>query len=163
MAAVGPTRQIVLDDLVNPSEVDVVTTGAVAELQPHPGAGLARLLGATGPHACWRKEELPARFHYGTNARIPEIVCVARPGWIILTRADAKRHADGVRGEHGYDPAAPEMAALFLAAGPDIRSGLVIAPFDNVDVEPLLARLLRVTAPPADGALDPLRPILKTP
>jgi ectonucleotide pyrophosphatase/phosphodiesterase family member 5 len=163
MAETASTRVQVLDELVDPAQVDVVTTGAVAEIAPHPGAGLARLLNARGPLRCWRKGELPEHLHYGTNPRIPEIVCVAEPGWLILTKAQARKGHDGAGGEHGYDPQSRDMAALFMAAGPDIRSGVVIPPFDNVDVEPLLAHLLRIKSPPADGSLEPLRPILARP
>ena len=45
------------------------------------------------------------------------------------------------RGEHGYDPAEPDMDALFLAHGPAFSPGVTLAPFDNVDVYPLLAKI----------------------
>ncbi len=46
-------------------------------------------------------------------------------------------------GAHGYDPArVPEMKASFFAAGPDIRGGVKVAPFENVNVYPLVAKLL---------------------
>ena len=169
MAAVPPDHLIVLDDLVDMAQVQLVAGGAVAELTPGPGADTRRLLAAHGPMHCWPKGELPARFRYGTNPRIPPIVCVAEPGWMILTREGAQRFrahlAPGqVGGEHGYDPASPLMAALFIAEGPAFQQGgLVIPPFDNVDVEPLLAHVLGIASPPADGSLEALRPILATP
>ena len=47
----------------------------------------------------------------------------------------------------------PEMAALFLASGPDIHvpASLLPSGFDNVDVYPLLARLIGVAPLPGDG------------
>ena len=46
-------------------------------------------------------------------------------------------------GAHGFDPArVPEMKASFFAAGPDIRSGVTLGPFENVNVYPLIAELL---------------------
>jgi hypothetical protein len=43
------------------------------------------------------------------------------------------------------------MAASFVAAGPAFRAGVVLAPFDNVDVHPLLLRLLGLPAMQTDG------------
>ena len=36
----------------------------------------------------------------------------------------------------------PEMKAIFLAAGPDIRRGVALEPFENVNVYPLIAKIL---------------------
>lgn len=164
MAAVPPGHQIFLDDLVAPDHVGVISMGAVAELIPAPGADTGRLLAAHDHIRCSPKAGLPARFHYGANPRIPPLVCVAEVGWFITTRQAAARHPEaGVIGEHGYDNAAPEMAALFIAEGSAFRRGLVIPPFDNVDVEPLLAHVLGVTSPPTDGALAPIAGVLQPP
>jgi hypothetical protein len=43
------------------------------------------------------------------------------------------------------------MAASFVAAGPAFRAGVVLPPFDNVDVHPLLLRLLGLPAMATDG------------
>ena len=43
------------------------------------------------------------------------------------------------------------MRAVFVADGPDFVDGKRMQGFDNVDVYPLLARLLRVKAAPNDG------------
>ena len=62
------------------------------------------------------------------------------------------RPGPSLGGMHGYDPAAPDMAAIFIAAGPAIRPGTLVAPFDNVDVYPLLMRLIGVRALRSDGS-----------
>ena len=163
MAATSPERVVVLDDYVDMAHVNLVTGGAVAELAPEPGLDTRRLLAADGHMHCWPKAAIPARLHYGTNPRIPPIVCLADPGWLIVTRDSVARHHEGLAGEHGYDPASPLMAALFIAQGPAFRQGLVIPPFDNVDVEPLLAHVLGLRPAVTDGSLEPLRPALAAP
>ena len=65
-------------------------------------------------------------------------------------------------GTHGYDNAAPSMAAIFIANGPAIRPGVRLAPFDNVAVAPMLRDL--IVLPPGqglDGTDAPLRRALK--
>ncbi len=41
------------------------------------------------------------------------------------------------------------MAALFIANGPAFRSGVTLAPFDNVDIAPLIRDLIGL--PPGQG------------
>ena len=65
-------------------------------------------------------------------------------------------------GTHGYDNQAPEMQALFIAHGPDFRRGVTHAIFDNVDVYPLMAKLLGVTPEKNDGRLEDVQDMLIT-
>ena len=56
--------------------------------------------------------------------------------------------------------AMPSMQAIFLARGPAFRSGISVPGFDNVDVYPLLTRLLGIDAAPNDGNPQTLLPAL---
>ncbi|MEP6939738.1 MAG: ectonucleotide pyrophosphatase/phosphodiesterase [Rudaea sp.] len=155
MTPVNPSQVVVLDAFVDVRDIDLVTATVIATLNPQPGreAGVEKaLLGKHDHFGCWRKGELPARLHYGSNPRIPAIVCIADDGWIIETQARMdrpNRHVMG--GEHGYDNADPNMRALFIAHGPAFRHGLVVPEFDNVNVYALLARVLGITPAPNDG------------
>ena len=71
------------------------------------------------------------------------------------------RGAGATRGAHGFDPADPSMRALFIAHGPAFRNGVELAPFENVDVYPLLAKLLGLPARANDGTLDSVLPALR--
>jgi hypothetical protein len=42
-----------------------------------------RLLKPRDHMQCWRKGEVPGRFHYGSNPRVPPILFLANPGWTI--------------------------------------------------------------------------------
>ena len=165
MATVAPGNVVALEDMVARDEAKIVSGGQVVGIAPEPGhepAVADKLLGAHEHYDCWRKEELPARWHYGTNARIPPIVCQMHEGWDARSREFMARHADEhPRGSHGYDPALASMHALFIARGPAFRSGAQVPAFDNVDVYPLLARLLHVAPAPNDGDITPLLPALR--
>jgi hypothetical protein len=67
-----------------------------------------------------------------------------------------------IAGEHGYDNAVPDMGATFYAWGPAFKSGMTITPFENVNVYPLIARILglKITKP-IDGSLNVLGNTLK--
>lgn len=165
MATVAPDHAIAIEDMVSVEEAKVVSVGQVIGIAPNPGfeaQAERKLLGAHPQYDCWRKGELPARWHYGTHPRVPPIVCQMHEGWDALPRNQvAKRHAGGTRGSHGYDPALPSMHAIFIAHGPAFRRGVVLPAFDNVDVYPLLARLAGVKPAPNDGNPKTLLPALK--
>lgn len=151
-----------LDDLVPANTFEVVHVGPLAGLNPKPGHVQQvekALVGRHDRYECWRKQDLPARWQYGHNSRVPAILCQADPGWRVLIRSmpeSAER-----RGEHSYAPEAPVMRATFVATGPDFINGTQLPAFANVDVYPLLARLLHITPAANDGTLEPLLPALR--
>lgn len=162
MANVSPDRIIRLDLTLPAGSFRTVSTGALAGIEALPGqeAVLARALLQTRPHMdCWRRSDIPARLHYGRNPRVPAFVCLAESGWMIADRAP--RPDSRLGGMHGYDPAAPDMAATFIAAGPAFRVGTVVPDFDNVDVYPLLMRLIGVKALASDGTDELARKVLR--
>jgi hypothetical protein len=53
------------------------------------------------------------------------------------------------------------MRAVFVARGPAFRRGVVLPVFDNVDVYPLLTRLIGVKGDKGDGALGPVKAALR--
>lgn len=159
MAATSPDRVTVLDDIVDPEAVQIVYGGAVTFLNPVAGreAEAEQALLGSRPHLdCWRKSEIPARFILGSNPRVPAIVCASEPGWLLATRA---RPVTKPGGAHGYDNAAPEMQAIFIAHGPGVIAGRRLENLDSVDVQPFLARLLGVSAPHGDGDPNDTLPV----
>jgi len=164
MAAVAADHTLVLDSLIDVGAVHVVFDDAVLGVDipatPAAQAAEAKLLAPHDHVACWRKADVPARFHYGANPRVPDVICAAETGWLIETAAHAAHHRVPVRGEHGYDNQDPLMGALFIANGPAFRRGLVIKPFPNVDVYPLMTDILGLPPQPNDGRLADLAPIL---
>jgi len=166
MSATTRDKRSYLDDVIPLADVDVVNYGILAGIQPHPGktAAIERALLVPHPHMqCWRKSELPARLHYGTNPRIPSLLCLAGDGGTVSSHGYENDGGHYSAGEHGYDNDDPSMRALFIAHGPGFRRGLVVPEFDNVDVYPLLARLLGIAARPNDGDLAPVASMLAQP
>ena len=165
MAPVAPGNTLAVEDMVDAADAEALTFGQSIAFQPLPGRerqAEARLLGKHERYQCWRKHELPARWHYGRHPRVPAIVCQMHEGWDAGKREWlAKRTPSPMRGSHGYDPELASMRAVFVAQGPAFREGLTIPAFDNVDVYPLLARLIGVPAAPNDGDPATLMPALK--
>lgn len=157
MTAVEPGHAVIAD-AADPGAVRLVSGGAAAAFALIPGQearGEALLLKPHDHMTCWRKADVPKRLEYGTNPRVPAIVCMAQLGWQISNVEGAARRKPDTRvtGAHGYDNAEPDMRALFLAWGPGVRRGATVGTFDNVDVYPLLARLIGVIPVKGDGTL----------
>ena len=167
MAEVPEGHYLAVEDMASMEEAEVVSIGQVIGVVPRSGheATVAdRLVGRHAHYQCWPKAGIPDRLHYGGHPRVPPIVCQMDEGWNALPRETiARRDANGShdRGAHGYDPDSPAMRAVFIARGPALREGEVLAPFDNVDVYPLLARLLGIAPQPNDGNPATLAPALR--
>jgi predicted AlkP superfamily pyrophosphatase or phosphodiesterase len=166
MTATSPERVIYLDDLIRIEDAGIVTSGILAGMNPKPerATDIERVLLAKHEHMrCWRKSEMPARMHYGTNPRIPALLCLADDGWFVSTREYMNHRKHFSLGEHGYDNDDPAMRALFVAHGPAFKSGLRVPEFENVDVYPLIAHLLALPPRQIDGRYDDVRGMLVSP
>jgi predicted AlkP superfamily pyrophosphatase or phosphodiesterase len=162
MTKVSADRVIRLDLALPAGSFRIVAAGAVAGIEPVPGKETALAAALLSPHDhmdCWRKADIPERLHYGHNPRVPTFVCLAEAGWMML--ATAPRPDARLGGMHGYDPALPDMAATFVATGPAFKAGTVVPPFDNVDVYPMLMRLLGLDPLLSDGSQQLARRVLR--
>ena len=158
MTAASPDQTIVLADYLDLSRVEIDDLSTFGLLRPAPGEeeAVLRALSGVHPHLhAARRGAMPERLHYRAHRRIPEIVVWVDSGWTLYptraARAAAIASPDFARGVHGYDPAVRDMHGIFVAAGPSFRRGVQLPALDNVDLYPLLARLLDVPPAPNDG------------
>ncbi len=77
---------------------------------------------------------------------------VARLGDPAYDAATTVLSAPNFYGAHGHDPNGPNMSASFYAAGPDIKTNVVVGKMYNIDVAPTIEAILGVTpAETVDG------------
>src|SRR3954469_4214401 len=146
-------RVVYLDAFIDMSTVDVLESGPSLQLNPRDGDvdGLYRRLHGKHPKlAIYKRQDVPERLHFRDNARIPAIVGIPADGWAATTGQRLTQEELHV-GAHGFEPTTPDMGALLVAAGGSLRSGLVVAPFDNVNVYDLLCRILQIRPAKNDG------------
>lgn len=158
MTPSGPDRVLILDDYVDLATVQVDFDESTAGLRPAHGADVESILRALQklpPQArAYRAADLPARLHVDPqNPRVPPVWVIPQPGWHIVRRTvfeAAKGHF--VKGQHGYDPAVPDMHGILIAAGPSFKTGgSVIDDVENVHVYNLLCAALHLRPAPNDG------------
>ncbi len=150
MRAIDESRVIQLADLIDLPSIIAVETGPYAAIEPAAGTDNRVYDALLKPHdhmTCNRREELPERLHYGKNPRVAAIICIAEPGWSILA-GPPQWPVKG--GAHGYDNQDPQMLALFVASGTPLKGDVGIV--DNIEVYPLLMRLIGVAPIPGDAS-----------
>jgi len=157
MSQLSPERRILLDDYLNPSDVDIPEWSGAVKVAPGAQSVDQIYRALKGKHPAlgiYRREELPPDLQYGKNPRVSPIIGLVEDGWTVTTRERLERDRQENRksaGAHGFDPKYQSMHGLFVAAGPRIKPGLVVARFHNIDIYDLLCMLLELLPNPNDG------------
>jgi predicted AlkP superfamily pyrophosphatase or phosphodiesterase len=111
----------------------------------------------------YRRANTPIELHFDANPREGDPVIVPNGPFIIRALPGAERaDTHKIHGGHGFNPRTmPQMKAIFFAAGPDIKAGVRLKPFENVNLYPFIAKMLGLHPPVVDGTLEVLAPALK--
>lgn len=166
MTPISTERVILLDDFISPDDVQLDFEGPAAGLRPLKGSVAALLERLSGlEHArAYRVEDLPERFHIDpANPRNPPVWIVPEEGWEIYfsARFNSWRNRFN-KGDHGYDPAFPNMHGVLIAHGPAFRDdGSVVPSVDAVHVYNLLCAARGLTPAPNDGDDRLVRAMMK--
>ena len=116
------------------------------------------------PHLnVYRHGEVPDSLDYGTSDRTGDLIVVPDLGWQFNFAPSRSL------GAHGFAPQEADMLVAFRAVGPDFKKGYEAVPyqagkraaFRNVDLYPMLCKLLGVKPAPVDGDLNRIKQILK--
>lgn len=110
----------------------------------------------------WKHGEVPEYLQYGTSDRLGDVIVSPDLGW-QFNFAPSKNH-----GTHGFDPREPDVMVAFRAVGPDFKQGYEApftegeqSAFHNIDIYPMLCKLLGVEPAPVDGKLERIQNILR--
>lgn len=152
MAELSAERCINLRDLLDTTQV-VRTVGGNPfgiEVREEYVDQALRALRRTGHIRAWRREKMPARFHYSSNGeRLTNIIALPETGWTLGYSATDQPLRK--RGNHGFDNRDRDMHMVFYGSGPAFREGYTQRSFQNHNMYLLLCRLLGVEPAPNDG------------
>lgn len=160
MAQLSPEKKIYLDHFVDTAMLEVIDGwNPNFNLKVKEGFidTVFRQLSKAGNIKVWKSGNLPERFVYGNHIRCHDIVLVADSGWSVYWS-----WAEGSElGAHGFDNANTDMHAIFYAKGPAFKKGLVSEPLHNIDIYPLIAKILNINPAPVDGKIERINHLLK--
>jgi len=110
----------------------------------------------------WRHGEVPERLNYGTSNHLGDIIVSPDLGW-QFGRRPSHNH-----GTHGFDCTETDMLIAFRAVGPDFKVAYDApctegepSSFRNIDLYPMICKLLGIKPAPVDGKLERIDKILK--
>lgn len=113
-----------------------------------------RTLRAVPGLAAYSRDEIPKSWRYAHPTRSGDLVVQASPPVALVDGgrsagplARALRRLGSGHGGHGYDPARPDMAGVFLALGRGVPRGARLPAVRAIDVAPTLAKLLGIAPP----------------
>lgn len=91
------------------------------------------------------REDVPAWFHLSDHPFLPPIILIADMGWSLHTDFSLKRlKARPGAGNHGYDNYHMDMHGVFYAIGPNFKKGYRSGTLQNIDIYPLLCKVLGI-------------------
>jgi predicted AlkP superfamily pyrophosphatase or phosphodiesterase len=155
MVDLSPERVIELRDYVDMDKIQVDFSGAIAGLRPlddNIDALYQKFAGKENHFHVYRRENMPARYHFTDNRRIPPVIIVADDSWYIGKRAAGEAPVKNMnKATHGFDPELASMGATFIAHGSAFRQHVTIKPFENVHIYNLLCATLSLKPAPNDG------------
>ena len=98
----------------------------------------------------WKRGEVPEELNYGTSNRCGDVIVAPDLGWQFAAAPK------GLSGAHGYSPKEKDMQVIFIASGPGFKKNVLSreALFQNVDIHPMMAKLLGVHPVHSDGTLE---------
>ena len=94
----------------------------------------------TSRYNVYLKNNIPKQFHYNFNdERVGDLLVMPKPPYTFSSKTSLPKGAS----THGYDPAVcQEMGAIFYASGPAFNKSIEIDSLENVDVYPVIAKIL---------------------
>jgi predicted AlkP superfamily pyrophosphatase or phosphodiesterase len=107
----------------------------------------------------YKKNEMPEYFHYNKHPFIGEFILIADIGWSLVSNRRAEYDS---KANHGYDNNHIDMHGIFLAIGPNFKSGYKTGTLWNIDLYPLLCKIFNITPRSnIDGKAERIEFILK--
>lgn len=156
MTGLSSERVVKLEDYLDLEDVQVDFEGPVVGLRPLDGnveALMQKLSKLPSQARAFRREDLPNHLAVGTSPRQPPVWILAAEGWHVERRSAFNAMKDRyMKGEHGYDPALPDMHGILIVNGPAFRSdGAVVDETENIHIYNLLCAVVGLTPAVNDG------------
>jgi predicted AlkP superfamily pyrophosphatase or phosphodiesterase len=173
MSEVKQENLILLEELTDGIQGQVVNNGALAHLhleEPKEKEKVIQVLRARNPNISI--DDLSTTENYSDLTAFPQrkgdLLILPKEGFYLTDvrgkmryQNNAARFQTQVFGEHGFSPSYRDMWGIFYAKGPQIKEGLMVEPFQNIHIYPLLCRILNLSIPAnVDGKASVLQSVL---
>ncbi len=162
MTNLSKDRVIEVDKIIPENFAEIICHTAYCLIEPKKGFEdkVKELLRKNQKnYSFYDRDSIPERYHYGKNKRISKILMMTDCGWSLSYK---QKWSDKYVAAHGYDNQCKDMQGLMIAKGPDFKERYKSAGILNVDIYPLLAKILDIpVANKIDGDLKRVIHLLK--
>jgi alkaline phosphatase D len=109
-------------------------------------------------YKCYKKNKTPKKLNFRKTPRIGDFVCIANEGWSI-----SHKDSSIPEGNHGWSQfEGDDMHAILYAKGPAFKKGYKIKEMKNIDIYPLMAKILDLEINhKIDGSIKKSKDLLK--
>ncbi len=166
MTATDNQKVVFIDDYVDLSDISVTDWYPILGIFPADGISLDSLYQQLhGKHPemdVYKKEDLPAKYHFNSHRRIPPILGVLSESWAATDRAFYPRLEERLRtgATHGWAPENKSMQGIFLGHGPAFKASSQLGEVNNVDIYELMCHILGLSPAENDGSLEGFQDVL---
>jgi alkaline phosphatase D len=159
MGQISPDRCIRLKDYLDYSwfsEMEGYSPNLTLDVKDEYADTAWKALSAIPHITVWKHGQVPDSLHYGTNPRTLDFILVADSAWEFTLTDRVPRSS----GSHGYNPYNTDMHAIFYAAGPAFKIGYNQPTFENIDIYPLVCRIMGLKPARVDGKSENVKGML---
>ena len=166
MTELSKDRVINIDELLKGFKFKTSDKGTMMFIYPdevEKNAVYQKLKDSEKNYKVYWKKDLPDYLHYKNNPLVAEIVVITDLGYSLFNVKDIEKYSKKFPGgNHGYDPTNIDMHGIFYGIGPDFKSGFTCGTIENINIYPLLAKLLGIYPNNnIDGKLEGIEFLLK--
>jgi alkaline phosphatase D len=161
MGEISKNRVVYLDDLIPKKwceHIDGANPVYSIEAKDEYYDTIFNILSNTEHITFWEKNNIPERLHYGKSIRVKDFVVVADSSWSLLKSSINRSYSGGA---HGYDNKNKDMHAIFYASGPAFKTSYKSKAINNIDIYPLVCRILNLVPASVDGSIENTENMLK--
>jgi len=158
-------RPFIIDSVISLEGLTVVDHGSSAFIYlPEPdnqlAAGFRDAINESWDHGkAMLRSDTPRAWRVSSSAGFADVILQADPGYTVFSTSSL---VSAIPGNHGWVPEFKDMFGIFLAMGPGLPEGLQLAAIDNVDVYPLMMKILDLPiTTPIDGDPELLPDLLE--
>ncbi len=160
MGPISNDRKVILKSLIPEDWVEIVKGSNpvyLLDIKQEFEDSVDSILKSTNHISAWKTNEVPERFHYGSNPRTMDFVIAADSAWSIYW--DKPKYKGS--GTHGYDNMNTDMHAIFYGIGPAFKTNHSHPAFYNIDLYNLISKILGLKPAKNDGDYNRVKDMLK--
>lgn len=163
MVETSSERHINLSDYVKKDWFDYITGGnpvfGLTPKEEYKEKALAALRSVPNLKV-WERNEIPERYHYGSNSRIQDILVEAEVGYSVSL---SSRSGSYTGGAHGYDNQISDLYGIFYAKGPAFKKNHKHKAILNLNLYNIVSKSLGLKPANNDGEVKDIEDMFVNP